>query len=48
MCKLGVARIDGDINPFMANLRYFKEVLAKATSSTSSAAASAKEAAHGR
>ena len=30
MCKLGMARIEGDLHPFIANLRYFKEVLAKA------------------
>lgn len=30
MCKLGVAQIEGDIYPFMANLRYFKEMLAMA------------------
>jgi hypothetical protein len=30
MCKLGVARIEGDIQPLMANLRYFQELLAMA------------------
>jgi hypothetical protein len=30
MCKLGVASIEGDIHPLMANLRYFREVLALA------------------
>jgi hypothetical protein len=30
MCKSGDARIDGDIQPLMANLRYFKELLALA------------------
>lgn len=28
MCKLGVASIEGDLQPLMANLRYVKEVLA--------------------
>lgn len=28
MCRLGVARLDGDLQPLMANLRYVKEVLA--------------------
>ena len=30
MCKLGVARIDGDFHPLIANLRYFREMLAMA------------------
>lgn len=30
MCKLGVARIEGDLHPLMANLRYFQELLATA------------------
>ncbi|MBT3536068.1 MAG: hypothetical protein HN478_19450 [Rhodospirillaceae bacterium] len=42
MCKLGVARIEGDIHPLMANLRYFKELLAKRCQSEIS------EAIHGR
>ncbi len=29
MTKSGQARIEGDIHPLMANLRYFKELLAK-------------------
>lgn len=28
MCKLGVASIEGDLQPLMSNLRYIKEVLA--------------------
>ncbi len=28
MCKLGEARIEGEIHALMANLRYFKELLA--------------------
>lgn len=28
MCRLGVARLEGDLQPLMANLRYVKEVLA--------------------
>ena len=28
MCKQGTARIEGNIQPLMANLRYFKELLA--------------------
>ena len=28
MCKQGTARIEGNIHPLMANLRYFKELLA--------------------
>lgn len=40
MCKLGVARIEGDIHPLMANLRYFKELLAMARHEN-------REAAHG-
>lgn len=28
MCKLGVASVEGDLQPLMANLRYVKEVLA--------------------
>lgn len=28
MCKLGVASVEGDLQPLMANLRYMKEVLA--------------------
>lgn len=28
MCKAGKARIEGDLRPLMANLRYFKDVLA--------------------
>lgn len=27
MCRLGVARLEGDLQPLMANLRYVKEVL---------------------
>ncbi len=30
MCKLGVAGIEGDIQPLIANLRYFQEMLAMA------------------
>ena len=30
MCKLGDAAIEGDIHPLMANLRYFKDLLAMA------------------
>lgn len=41
MTKLGVARIEGEIHPFMANLRYFKELLAMARQGS-------HEAAHGR
>ena len=29
MTKIGEARIEGEIQPLMANLRYIKEVLAK-------------------
>lgn len=28
MCRLGVARLEGDLQPLMAHLRYVKEVLA--------------------
>ena len=28
MCKQGTASIEGNIQPLMANLRYFKELLA--------------------
>ncbi len=28
MCRLGVARLEGDLQPLMANLRYVKDVLA--------------------
>tara|TARA_R110002167_G_scaffold95186_8_gene253646 strand:+ start:43 stop:411 length:369 start_codon:yes stop_codon:yes gene_type:complete len=28
MCKLGVASVEGDLQPLLANLRYIKEVLA--------------------
>lgn len=38
MCKLGVARIEGDIHPLMANLRYFKELLATARANPHEAA----------